>query len=168
MDIAWEQDKELQFEEPRDNASAGEWDARQEAKSLQTNPIPLFLVFSYILWEAFSACKKLSPWELHVLRSVDHRQKESRCQAALTDLANFLWRGDVSIGLSFQIGTVLWIFNIHDWITICHRILTHMVCPPDRQKSNFWGRMMMFCRDEPRHHGGREISMMECGASRND
>jgi hypothetical protein len=48
MDIAWQQDKELQFEDPRDNASR-EWDAKQEAKSLQTNPIPLFLVFSYIL-----------------------------------------------------------------------------------------------------------------------
>ena len=92
MDIAWQQDKELQFEEPHDKASREAMGCKTRSKSLQTNPIPLFLVFSYILSFHVRNCLRENS---RTTKRRPSSEGERRCQGvkrALTDLANFLWR----------------------------------------------------------------------------
>ena len=92
MDIAWQQDKELQFEEPHDKASREAMGCKTRSKSLQTNPIPLFLVFSHILSFHVRNCLRENSRTTKRRPSSEGELGVKVSSGRSRTSANFLWR----------------------------------------------------------------------------
>jgi hypothetical protein len=67
------------------------------------------------------------------------------------------------IGITEEIGWLLHIFNLRDWIKFIIQIWRMMWVSLSVKKSSFWGEIWHHHRGKARRHGGAEFDAKECG-----